>query len=113
MQQFSALTRDWAASDLSAQLRHLHVGVFTLPNVIRRFADAVLAAGLGDASPSLDLFEDPDDLFFAELRLFHAELLWRETLLPTGSNQRGRFRDSPLYRLDDSVGHLVCHGPYS
>jgi hypothetical protein len=52
-----------------AQLRHLHVGVFTLPDVVRRFADPVFAARLGDFGTSLDLFEDPDDLFVAELRL--------------------------------------------
>ncbi|WP_225578559.1 hypothetical protein, partial [Rhodanobacter sp. 7MK24] len=43
----------------------------------------------------LDLLEDPDDLFLAELRLLHAELLGGETLLPTGSNQRGRFTRFP------------------
>lgn len=73
------------------QLRHLHAGVLVLPDVVRRLADAVLAACLGDLRAGLDLLEDPDDLFLAELRLLHAELLGWETLLLNGSNQRGRF----------------------
>ncbi|WP_225578464.1 hypothetical protein, partial [Rhodanobacter sp. 7MK24] len=47
----------------------------------------------------LDLLEDPDDLFLAELRLLHAELLGGETLLPTGSNQRGRFNSESQYEI--------------
>jgi hypothetical protein len=55
----------------------------------------VLAARLGDLRAGLDLdldlLEDPNDPFLAELRSLCAESLGRETLLHTGSNQRGRF----------------------
>ena len=60
---------------LVAQLRNLHADVLVLPDVVRRLADAVLAARLDNLRAGLDLLEDPDDLFLAELRLLHAELL--------------------------------------
>lgn len=56
-----------------------------------RLADAELAARFGHLRIGLDFFEDANDLFFAELRLPHVELLVGETLLLSGSNQRGRF----------------------
>jgi hypothetical protein len=34
-----------------------------------------MPTGLTDLRPSLDLFEDADYLFFAELRLLHTDLL--------------------------------------
>lgn len=58
-----------------AQLRDFHAGVLAFPDVVRRIADTVLAACLGDLRSDFNFFEDADDLFFAELRLFHAELL--------------------------------------
>lgn len=57
------------------QLRHLHAGIFEISNVIGWLADPVLATGLADLCTGLDLFEDPDHLFFGELRFLHAELL--------------------------------------
>lgn len=84
------------------QLRHLHAGVLVLPDVVRRLADAVLAARLGHLRAGLDLLEDPDDLFLAELRLLHAELLrcgnstsdWLESTrtLHSGCKKRGSWK---------------------
>ena len=58
------------------QLRYLHARIPGLPHVVRRLADPMLATGLPDLRPGLDLFEDADYLLFAELRLLHTDLLW-------------------------------------
>lgn len=55
-----------------------HAAVFRAPLVKRRIADAGLAAQLGRAQPSLMLFQNPDDLLFAEPTASQVRLLrWR------------------------------------
>lgn len=55
------------------QLRDLQARIPGLPLIVRGVGDAVLAAGLGGTG--FDFLEDTDDLFFAEFRLVHVELL--------------------------------------
>ena len=84
------------------QLRHLQAGVLRLPLVVRGLGDAVLAAGLDDLRPGFDFLEDPDDLFFGETRLLHAELLGWELYF-----QLARINE------DASALHIEHGFPYS
>ena len=49
------------------KMRDSHPVELILPLVVGRFADAVLPAGLTDLGSQFDLFQDADDLTFAEL----------------------------------------------
>ena len=49
------------------KMRDSHPVELILPLVVGRFADAVLPANLTDLDSQFDLFQDADDLTFAEL----------------------------------------------
>ena len=55
------------------QMRDRHARELALPLVVRRLADAVLPARLGDLGAQLDLLEDADYLGFAESGFLHVE----------------------------------------
>jgi hypothetical protein len=46
------------------QLRDIHAGVFGLPVESSGVGNAILAAGFCHLHTGIDLFQDPDNLFF-------------------------------------------------
>ena len=74
------------------QVRDGHPVELTFPLVSGRLADAMFAAGLADLGTEFDLFQDADDLAFAELRFLNVETpLGGFSLLLTGSRFQGGF----------------------
>ena len=58
----------------SLRLRHRQAAEFGLPVIVRRIADALLAAYLSNLHARFSLFQNPDYVFFRE-SILHACLL--------------------------------------